>query len=486
MVTRALAILILPLIWSALLSGARTLLERGAPKAPDDRFEKAFLVLLLAPVALGVLLWLLGPYLVINAPLPVADMAEGWTPPVAVVHAAHHHPRATKTLGLLPQALLVGYALISFAMLARWLIGLARLQAMVARAQRRDDLGAGVRVSSAAPTPLSWGRSVILLPERLLGGLSAAQMAMVLRHEAEHLRRGDPLWFVFLSFAEAVGWFNPFLRQQTQRCRLAAELACDAAITAKAPALRRAYAETLILVLKTAAGDIRPYAPAAFSPLKSGDNSMRLSEIMRPAAGGRKPRRRALYAMTMLLALPCGAAQYAWSQSAGAGGALVDLPMSGRLSSPYGERLDPTTNAQAFHKGIDIAAPQGTEVHAAGGGKVVMAGPEGRYGLTVEIDHGGGAKTRYAHLSRIDVHWGDIVKADQTLGASGDDGAGPHLHFEVWKNGKSENPLRAYHAQFSGDASETTADGVVFSGHALMQVGGRELTADAMTVPKGS
>ena len=486
MLTRALAILILPLIWSGLLCGTRALLERGGTTPPDDRFEKAFLILLLAPVALGVLLALIGPYLVVNAPLPVADMAEGWTPPVAVVHAAHHHPRAAKTLGLLPQALLVGYALISLVMLARWLTGLARLQAMVARAQRRDDLGAGVRISPAAPTPLSWRRSVILLPERLMSGLNAAQRAMVLRHETEHLRRGDPLWFVFLSFVDAAGWFNPFLRRQTQRCRLAAELACDAAITAAAPALRRAYAETLILVLKTAAGDIRPYAPAAFLPLKSGDNSMRLSEIMRPAAGGRKPRRAALFALAAALALPCAATQYAWSQSAGAGGALVDLPMSGRLSSSYGERLDPTTKAQAFHKGIDIAAPQGDEVHAAGGGKVVMAGPEGRYGLTVEIDHGDGVKTRYAHLSRVDVHWGDVVKADQTLGASGDDGTGPHLHFEVWKNGKSENPLRAYHAQFSGDASETTADGVVFRGHALMQVGGRELSADAITVPKGS
>ena len=143
--------------------------------------------------------------------------------------------------------------------------------------------------------------------------LSRAQLQMILSHEREHLKRGDSRWFVTLAVVDAVFWFNPFVRHQTRQCRLAAELACDAAVVASAPEMRGTYAEALVRVLKHAAGDVRQYAPTAFSPEKSGDYRMRISEIMRPPSRSGKPRL-IVAAVAAALIVPLGIAQFAWSQ----------------------------------------------------------------------------------------------------------------------------------------------------------------------------
>jgi murein DD-endopeptidase MepM/ murein hydrolase activator NlpD len=111
-------------------------------------------------------------------------------------------------------------------------------------------------------------------------------------------------------------------------------------------------------------------------------------------------------------------------------------PVSGPVTSPFGPR------PRDFHEGIDFGVPQGTAVHAAQAGKVIAAGSSGGYGLKVDVDHGQGVVTRYAHLSRIDVHVGDVVAAGANLGLSGSTGesTGPHLHFEIRINGVAKDP----------------------------------------------
>ncbi|MBQ1657409.1 MAG: M23 family metallopeptidase [Rhodocyclaceae bacterium] len=113
-----------------------------------------------------------------------------------------------------------------------------------------------------------------------------------------------------------------------------------------------------------------------------------------------------------------------------------------RINSSFGNRRDPFTGELAFHSGQDFPAPVGTPVRAAGGGLVIYAGPRTAYGITVEIDHGSGVVTRYAHNSEVTVKVGDVVRAGDVVAKSGSTGrsTGPHLHFEVLKDGYFMNP----------------------------------------------
>lgn len=115
-----------------------------------------------------------------------------------------------------------------------------------------------------------------------------------------------------------------------------------------------------------------------------------------------------------------------------------------RLGSLFGNRVDPFTGHLAFHSGVDFAAPTGTQVHAAAGGRVQVTGALGGYGNRVEVAHGNGLVTRYAHLSRIFVKEGQVVTPGQLLGAVGSTGrsTGPHLHFEVLRDGQFLDPQR--------------------------------------------
>jgi murein DD-endopeptidase MepM/ murein hydrolase activator NlpD len=117
-------------------------------------------------------------------------------------------------------------------------------------------------------------------------------------------------------------------------------------------------------------------------------------------------------------------------------------PASGRLSSRYGMRYHPILRRRKLHTGDDIAAGYGSSIKAAKGGRVLYSGWKKGYGNTVIIDHGGGVTTLYGHASKLDVKAGQPVKSGQTIANVGSTGysTGPHLHFEVRKNGRPINP----------------------------------------------
>jgi len=114
-----------------------------------------------------------------------------------------------------------------------------------------------------------------------------------------------------------------------------------------------------------------------------------------------------------------------------------------RLSSGFGWRLDPILGRRALHSGIDIPGPLRSPVLAAAGGVVHFAGRAGGYGNMIEVDHGGGLVTRYAHLSRFLVTSGARVERGQEIAMMGSTGrsTGSHLHFEVRLNGAATGPL---------------------------------------------
>ena len=111
-------------------------------------------------------------------------------------------------------------------------------------------------------------------------------------------------------------------------------------------------------------------------------------------------------------------------------------------SSGFGWRVDPITGQRAMHEGVDFPADVGTPIHAAAAGIVISAELHPAYGNMVEIDHGNGLTTRYAHCSKLLVEPGALVKRGQVIALSGNTGrtTGPHLHFEVRINGVAHNP----------------------------------------------
>lgn len=114
----------------------------------------------------------------------------------------------------------------------------------------------------------------------------------------------------------------------------------------------------------------------------------------------------------------------------------------GWISSFYGKRIDPFSGKKVFHHGLDFAGKEGSNVFAVAEGIVSWTGKRGGYGELVEIDHGNGYQTRYAHNKKLTVAIGDRIKKGQTIALMGSTGrsTGPHVHFEVLRDGKAVNP----------------------------------------------
>ncbi len=118
-------------------------------------------------------------------------------------------------------------------------------------------------------------------------------------------------------------------------------------------------------------------------------------------------------------------------------------PVIGVITDGYGPRIDPITHRPAFHEGLDISVAIGTPVRSPADGVVVFADRETGYGRVVKVDHGYGYTTTYAHLDRLLVKEGARVTRGQVVGKVGLSGrtTGPHLHYEVFKDGERQNPL---------------------------------------------
>ncbi|OYY79711.1 MAG: hypothetical protein B7Y43_00095 [Sphingomonas sp. 28-62-20] len=133
-----------------------------------------------------------------------------------------------------------------------------------------------------------------------------------------------------------------------------------------------------------------------------------------------------------------------WFEASGVGErrGVMQMPVAGHTTSGYGVRFHPILRMMRMHKGIDIGAPYGAPIHAAIDGVVAFAGRNAGYGNFVKLAHSGGLATGYGHMSRIAVRPGTRVSQGQIIGYVGSTGlsTGPHLHYELWRNGVSVNP----------------------------------------------
>jgi hypothetical protein len=451
-----LVVFVLPFVWSAVLYLARRFVFRSRG-APNDGREKWVLLLMLCPVVLGVGVLAVARLFAVHVSLPLPLAPAGDIDGGFIGEAVAVAPRRLvfNPLPLVPTGLMAIYALVAIFLAVRLLTAYTRIAVVCSRATPDSGLGQGVRVSERTGIAMAWGRATILLPQRLLPHLSTTQTELIIRHERAHLARRDPLYFAALAWLDVCLWFNPFVRAQTRRCRLAAELDCDARVTGALPHMRETYAESLIMALKHAAGNARQCVPAAFSPAESGDYRMRISEIMHPEPKARKTR--LLIVAGAVLLAPVALAQLAWSQgpvrhSVAIGVAAVAapapfftvMPVEGRLSSGFGMRMNPVTHETSLHEGVDIASPIGTPVRAPAGGRVIRADlAQPWFGKVLEIDHGNGLVTNYKHLGDFKVKVGDTVMAGQEVAKSGNTGrsTGPHTHIALYENGKAVDPV---------------------------------------------
>ncbi len=148
-----------------------------------------------------------------------------------------------------------------------------------------------------------------------------------------------------------------------------------------------------------------------------------------------------------------------WFEASGVGErrGVMAMPVAGHMTSSYGMRFHPILRMMRMHKGLDFGAPYGSPIRAAMDGVVQLAGRSAGYGNFVKLSHSGGLATGYGHMSRIAVRAGTRVSQGQVIGYVGSTGmsTGPHLHYEVWRNGISVNPRNMTFtqvAQLSGNA----------------------------------
>ena len=458
------------IVWAPIVFLGAAFLNRRSRGAAEATLWPAALMVAILPVLAAPIAAAFGLSLRSAKPLPPMSAAPGtaFDIPATAVIAAPSSPAIDLAMILNAAADLYFYGFILFAALG--LIRLVGFSYRIRYSEPVDDAGliqgldewrrtmgvvAPVRYaySDAVSSVCVHGfmRPVILMPPSLLERTSTKDAILMGAHELAHVKRGDTWLFAFCSLAKALFWFNPFMRRIVAHAQLAAEQAADALVIRRG-VNRRSYARCFVESLKLTSGLSAPQYELvpSFTPFDKRSRRKRLDAILSGrvsnpvvSLGGKV----VLIASGMLaLVLAFGQAAFAVAPPP-AKEALTATPVDGRVTSTFGERLHPVTKEPKFHSGMDIAAPTGTPVRAAGPGKVVAATPRyndsDAWGNIVVIDHGHGLVTRYAQLDSYIVRKGDSVKAGDTIGAVGATGTfatGPHLHFEVLMDGEPIDP----------------------------------------------
>lgn len=369
---------------------------------------------------------------------------------------------------------------------------------LAGRWRRRLRIRRSVRLVTAeapvSPFTLGTWRPVVFLPAALLDDPRLVEAAVA--HEMAHVARWDDLRLLLQRGIQALWFFHPVAWLAGARLDEERERLCDARVLACGALSPRDYGRSLLAAVRINLGGAAP-SPAFGTP--KGRIAMRIREIVEE--GHRRPRTLpALLAVTVLglfllpLAPTSGAlvatevedpapgagvaghgvghgigqavshvlghgvghgighgVGHARSHLAGhavrpAEGAWADPVPQGRLTSPFGERLHPLTGERVHHRGVDLAAPVGTPILSPAAGRVTLATERyegGDYhGTVVVLDHGGGLHSFYSHLDSLAVTPGqEVARGEQvgTVGATGEV-TGPHLHFEVWRDGELVDP----------------------------------------------
>ena len=439
--------LVIPFVWSGLFR-VFDLPGQYRRETQNDSVAKQRLALMLAPSFIGAVLFALvhlGPgNISIPLTLPAFQpdiMGETLKSAEGPVQMISHLPIPVMEI------LMLIYSVGALLLFVRLTQASLKLQHIVRTAEKTSYAGRDVLITLTEISPFAHISGQIVLPQRLFQQLPSEQLDLIVAHERCHLKRQDSVYYLILAVIDVLYWFNPFLRQQTRQCRLAAELACDHHVTSQHPKKRHDYATAMIATLELLAPPAARQLAPFLNRTTQGEFRMRIRSII---SSKNPPKRTKAVRLAMVGAaaclLPVTIAQAALvdTQSGGTPTFSV-MAVAGKITSRFGARPDPISQQLRHHDGVDIKAPLGTPVKAPASGTVVSARDlPNSYGLLLTIDHGAGYVTRYANLSAFKVGAGDTVRAGQIIAEVGSTGrsTGPHLHIEVIKDGDPIDPAR--------------------------------------------
>lgn len=349
-----------------------------------------------------------------------------------------------------------------------WQLELVRQWCRRLGIRRRVEL----RITAERLVPFTTGvlRPRVVLPRDLVVHGRRIAVESVIAHELAHVARLDSLWGRLQQLLQAVYFFHPLVWISNARLCHEREQLCDARVLEQGRLDPREYARSLLEVLQL---DLHRVNAPAFGP-RHRRLAMRLRSILdhRPAAGLRTPLAVAavtllgLFLLPMMIpgaaagpsreAAPAAAASVAPAPPMVPPGPILVNPLPGsRVTQPWGRFRNPFSGKLTHHDGIDLAAPAGTEVRAAGAGTVAVATEtyteSGVWGHVVVLDHGDGVATLYAHLGELLVSAGDTIEQGQPIARVGSTGrsTGPHVHLEIRRGDQPEDPA-TFVAEWSG------------------------------------
>lgn len=276
----------------------------------------------------------------------------------------------------------------------------------------------------------------IVLPD-VFFSMSEREQNIVIAHELIHIKRGDYWKFLALGLISSFLLLSPGMRLlKDEICHLE-ELETDRRALVSFDFNAVDFCEALLSFVKS--GHTSAYRLPAMAAGGKGRLVERFHEIGRAGSGRTSTAMQKLFSAAAVVFMLCAA-----FPAAASGDTELINPLPGaRLTLPFGPVQHPVSGKNYNHRGIDLAAPMGSVIAAAESGLVADCGFDDKRGNYVLINHAKGTATLYAHMSKVFVKKGDHLHRGQKIALVGSSGisTGPHLHFEVWKNGRAENPL---------------------------------------------
>lgn len=313
-----------------------------------------------------------------------------------------------------------------------------------------------------APVLFGLMHPYLLLPEGLKNALNKDELTCIMLHELAHLKRKDIATFWIMALLKAVHWMNPIIWYALNRMRQDCEVACDAlTLSYMNEKDNKKYGYTIIQMLQKN----KPIAVASMAGV-TGNKSQIVRRLKMIAQFKKNSYKLSFVSIAILVVMGCmfltnAEEEKTEPQAQAAQPEVVEaeeiqaenpdmlwpLPLEyNKITSPYGWRTHPVLKEKMLHPGIDIAAPLDVEVMAAQKGTVIVSEWDDGYGNMVKIQHDNGIVTFYAHCNELKVSEGDTVEAGDIIALVGSTGAstGPHLHFEIQKDGEPIDPIGEY------------------------------------------